>query len=173
MLRLVQLSVLSAWLVGCGSGITLHLSAAEIQQSLQKRLPFTKEYRLATIIIKDAVVKLSEGSDRVGVQAMATFRLPLVGEVDGDAMLDGEINYVPSSGEFYLVHPQVREINIPKLPAVARPKVEELIAKGAEFYLSVVPVYRLKPENTKQSLAKLFLKSVKVQNGQLVLVLGI
>jgi hypothetical protein len=50
MLRLIQLSVLSAWLVSYGSGITLHLSAAEIQQSLQKRLPVTKEYRLATII---------------------------------------------------------------------------------------------------------------------------
>ena len=41
-----------------------------------------------------------------------------------------------------------------------------------ETYLATMPVYRLNQNDFKQSLAKLVLKSVKVRQGRLEIVLG-
>jgi mitochondrial fission protein ELM1 len=54
-----------------------------------------------------------------------------------------------------------------------RHHAEDLIATCAEAYLTITPVYRLKQTDFKQSLARMFLKSVKVRDGQLQVVIGI
>ena len=48
-----------------------------------------------------------------------------------------------------------------------------IVDKVAQRYLSEVPVYQLKQEDFKQSLARYVLKSVQVREGKLVVVIGL
>jgi hypothetical protein len=159
-------------LMGCGVTYTISLTASEIQQSLQRKLPISKSKLLVTATLRALDVEFMEDDNRILLRPEVD--LSLVGQsvLRGRAIVAGQIRYVPESREFFFDQPSVVELDIEGLPASLRPTAEEVIARCAEGYLATTPVYRLQQTDFKQSLAKLVLKSVRARRGRLEIALG-
>jgi hypothetical protein len=160
--------------VGCTRNptVTITLTAAELQEQVNRKLPLTRPGRLVTVTVQAAQVVLAEGSDRIGLRATATLALPAGRPLNGTVQFDGRIRYVPEPGELWLDDARVVELGLGALPGALKPTVEEVVGSVARGYLDRTPVYRLKPGNVKHSLARLVLRSAVVRSGKLVLTLG-
>jgi hypothetical protein len=159
-------------LAGCGVSYTVRLSASDIEQSLARKLPVSKTKYLVTATVRAVAVELRADEDKIFLRP--EIDLGVVGRpaLSGRALIEGQIRYAAEQGEFFFDRPKVGEVAIEGLPPSVRPVTEEVIAKLAEGYLATMPIYRLNPNDFKQSLAKLVLKSVKVHQGYLEVVLG-
>jgi hypothetical protein len=159
---------------GCSSDptITVTVTAAELQRELSRKLPLTRTGRLVTVTVSSADVALAEGSDRIGLRAAATVQAPLVRPLSGTVQLDGKLRYAPEQGELWLDDVRVLDLGVAAIPVSLKPTVEELVGGLARSVLARTPVYRLKQESFKQSLAKLVLRDLRVRDGQVVATLG-
>ena len=152
--------------------VTITMTAADLQREVARKLPLTRTGRLVTVTVQAAEVVLAEGSDRIGVRATSTVQLPLVRPLSGTVQLDGKLRYVPEQGELWLDDVRVVDLGVAAIPASLKPTVEELVGGIARGVLGHTPVYRLKQESFKQSLAKLVLRDVSVRDGKVVATLG-
>jgi hypothetical protein len=172
--RVGLLALVLAACAGCARDptVTVTLTAAELQDHLNRKLPLTRPGRLVTVTVQAAQVVLTEGSDRIGLRATATLALPAGRHHSGTVHFDGRIRYVPEQGELWLDDARVVDLGIGGLPGALKPTVEEVVGSVARGYLDRTPVYRLKPGDVKHSLARLVLRAAVVRNGKLVLTLG-
>ena len=172
--RISLLGVILACVLGAGCSIryTISLTAADIQQTLQRKLPISKSKLLVTATVRALDVELMESDNRVLLRPEVDVSLVGQSALRGRAVVAGQIRYAPDTGEFYLDQPTVAEVAIEGLPESLRASAQEVIARCAEGYLASAPVYRLKQSDFKQSLAKLVLKSVQTRRGRLEIVLG-
>jgi hypothetical protein len=161
--------VLSA---GCSLSYTITVTASDIQQTLQRKLPISKSKLLVTATVRTLEVEFLEAGN--GILLRPEVDLSVVGRsaLRGRAVLAGQIRYAPDTGEFFFDKATVTEVAIEGLPESLRAAAQEVIAKCAEGYLATAPVYRLKQSDFKQSLAKMVLKSVQTRYGRLEIVIG-
>ena len=157
----------------CDTSYTIRFTAAEIQQSLNRRLPISRSKFLVSATVQSLAVELLEGNDRIQLRPQVELSIAGQSAVTGRALVEGQIRYAPDAGEFFLDAPKVVDVTIAGIPESTRPVVGDLIAKCGEAYFATTPVYRLKQTDFKQSLAKMLLKSVKVHDGQLQAVIGV
>ena len=171
-LRVTLLMLVCTGAAGCTASYTIRFTAAEIQQSLNRKLPISKSKFLVRVTVQSLEVELVQGPDRILLRPQVGLSIVGQSALSGRALVEGQIRYAPDSGEFFFDAPKVVEVTIAGIPDSMRPIAEELIAKSAEAYLTTTPVYRLKQTDFKQSLARMLLKSVKVRDGQLEVVIG-
>jgi hypothetical protein len=157
---------------GCTSSYTIRFTAAEIQQSLNRKLPTSKSKFLVRATVQSLEIELMEGADRIRLRPQVEVSIAGQSALAGRALVEGQIRYAPGTGEFFFDAPKVVEVTVGGLPESMRQRAGELVATCAEAYLTTTPVYRLKQTDFKQSLARMFLKSVKVRDGQLQVVIG-
>ena len=173
-IQVVGLLVALGVCAGCARDptVTVTLTAAELQEQVDRKLPLTRAGRLVTVTVPAAQVVLTEGSDRIGLRATATLALPAGRPLSGTAHFDGRIRYVPERGELWLDEARVVDLAVGGLPGSLKPTVDELVGSLARGYLDRTPVYRLQQGNLKHSLARLVLRAAVVRKGKLVLTLG-
>lgn len=157
---------------GCSLSYTIRLTASDIQQTLQRRLPVSKSKLLVTATVRTLDVELMESDNRILLRPEVDLSLVGQSALRGRAVVAGQIRYAPETGEFFFDRPTVAEMTIDGLPESLRPTVQEVIARCTEGYLAKEPVYRLKQSDFKQSLAKMVLKSVQTRDGRLEIVIG-
>ncbi len=170
--RAAALGVVCTLLMGCSVSYTISMTASEIQQSLQHKLPISKSKLLVTATVRALDVEFMESDNRVLLRPEVDLSLVGQSALRGRAVVSGQIRYAPETGEFFFDEPTVAELAIEGLPESLRATAEEIIASCAEGYLASAPVYRLRQSDFKQSLAKLILKSVQARNGRLEIVIG-
>jgi hypothetical protein len=161
-------------LTGCPRDPTVRitLTSAELQERLNRKLPFTRPGRFVTVTVQAAQVVLVEGSDRIGARATIVLALPAGRALNGTVQFDGQIRYAPEQGELWFDDARVIDLQVGSLPGALKPTVEEVMGTAARVTLARTPVYRLKPGEVKHSLARLLLRSAVVRNGKLELTLG-
>ena len=157
---------------GCSVRYTIHLTADEIRQTLQRKLPISKSKLLVTATVRALDVELMENENRILLRPEVDLSLVGQSALRGRAVVAGQLRYAPETSEFFFDKSTVAEVAVDGLPESLRATVQEVIGRCAEGYLAMTPVYRLKQSDFKQSLAKLVLKSVRTRNGQLELVIG-
>jgi hypothetical protein len=171
-LRLSLLLLVCSSAAGCAASYTIRFTAGEIQQALNRKLPISKSKFLVRATVQSVEVELREAPDRILLHPQVGLSIAGQSALAGQALVEGQIRYAPESGEFFFDSAKVVEMTIAGIPESARPVAEELIAKAGEAYLSSTPLYRLKQTDFKHSLARMLLKSVKVRDGQLQVVIG-
>lgn len=169
LLGVVLACVLSA---GCTVSYTISLTASDIQQTLQRKLPISKSKLLVAATVRALDVEFMESGNRILLRPEVDLSIVGQSALRGRAVVAGEIRYAPETGEFFFDKPTVAEVVIEGLPATLRASAEEVIARCAEGYLATTPVFQLKQSDFKQSLAKMVLKSVQTHHGRLEIVIG-
>jgi hypothetical protein len=149
--------------------LTIELTAEDIQAQLAGQFPVRQERPYITVILSDPVVMLEDNSDRIGVEL--TVSTTTLGNIVGHArgLVDGRLRYVPQTGEFFLVNPEVRRLQVAGVPQQYQRDMQSVVAAVAKDTLARLPVYRLNEQDPNQALAKRHLKSATVRDGRLVL----
>jgi hypothetical protein len=154
-------------------GVVVEISQQEIQQQLDRQFPVARSYLLLTVELMNPQVTLKEGANRIhfGVDVAAT--VPVQPPFRGSGEISGEVRYEPAVGQFFLENSRIEELNIPGVPENYRPQVQQVIDGLTREYLDRQPIYQLKADDVRHSVAQLFLQSVTVGDGKLRIHLGI
>ena len=160
-----------------GRKFVYRFTQVELQEALSARLPIQRTYFFVIQVTLDHPrVVLVEGSDRVnaGLDIALNVRLgesgvPLTGSVDAS----GGIRYEPTEGKFYLTSPLIERLNLQGLPEKYVSRASTALSLALSEYYASHPIYTLNTFDAKQAAAKMTLKSVKVEQQQLVITLGI
>ena len=154
------------------SDLTLAFTREDLQQRVAAKFPFDQKLLFITVTYSNPQVLLKDNSDRIGISLDATAKLAGSQLVNGHAAGDWQIRYEPADGAFYFDDPHIQQIDIGGLSRFTQEQIARIAKPLIEEYLRRVPVYRLKPGDLRQDLARSALKSVTVKRGKLYVVLG-
>ena len=160
---------------GCSSGLLrkeLVFTRADLQTKVEKGFPVEKKKRLVKVGLSNPAIVLDAGSERIGMRLDVAASLPGMGTVNGVVEADGHLVYRSDAGEIAITDTQLRRLEIADVPAAYRKTVKAIVATLTAKYLSDVTVYTLNPEEFKESLAKLLLRSVAVEDGRVIVEVG-
>ena len=138
------------------------------------------------IILKNPVVVLGEGSNRIGCKITGEIEAKLIlrkkpFEIKRDFQFSTRIDYNPANHSLYLKDLSIGsddvyyQYNLPiaeghiieKLKSKIREKIHELISEK----INKIPVYEIKDNTFIEKLARKHLKVIEVKNGKLVITL--
>jgi hypothetical protein len=155
-------------------GVVIRITAAEIQDRLDKVFPLTETYlMLFDLTLADPVVRFTEGSDRIGFGVSAVTNVRVNGEnVGGRAYVTSGLAYDPEKRALFLADIGVDSLDMPLLPERYRDNVLLTANLAAQKYLKSYEVYRLDRSDYKQRLAGMLLRDVVVRDGALDAVFG-
>jgi len=156
--------------------IEIRLSEEELLQAVTKKLPFRKTYLIVfDVNLDNPRIMLVDGTNRVaaGLDVMVEAKIGKKPPVRGSVDLSGNVRYAPEDGEFYLVKPEIEKLTVEGISLSDSERVDEVLTKALASFFKNRPIYTLKESDTKQAAARLILKNVAVDGGELILTLGL
>lgn len=152
---------------------TIELSESEIQERVEAMMPLEKKKLFVTTILTNPIIDLMESNNALGLSTDVAIKVPgnIVGR--GHVSFTGTLRYDNDSGAFYFDNLKVVSLDVKKLPPKTLPKIKKILESVAKKYLAKKPVFRFKDNNLKHKLAKSTLKSIAVDNENLVIELGL
>jgi len=183
---LLLLSLLVAAAVGAGvyffySGgeIVVAIPERDIAAALSQRFPI--EQRKANVLetsLTNPSLKLHGGSGRMHMDLTVEVDVGLasigVGRSErGAATISSGLRYDREAGTLMLDGTRIEELRVAELPDEYREAVEVLVSEALARHVDGLVVYELSSGTYAESLAKFFLKDVRVTDGALEAVLGI
>jgi len=163
-------------------GYEMKISEAELQQKINAKLPFSKNYyALFKVTLEEADVKLMQ--DRVRIQFDARLE-PLNPNsllnrllhrtkqslISGSVDITASPEYQPETGQVFLSDVKVLKLDIKGVRDSQ--KFEQSVQNLVTDYLATHPVYTLRENNLTKMFAKSFLKSVTVRDQMLKIHFG-
>ena len=162
---------------GCSSGKLfpkeLVFTHDELQKRVEKEFPLKRKKSLLKVEFSDPAVLLEEGSSRIGIRLSIRCSLAGLTSFSGVMEADGQIEYRPETGRFAIANGRLTNVDLNDVPKKYEETIEAVAAAVATTHLSTFTVYELKQDDFKQSLARLILKSVSVEDGAVVVVVGL
>ena len=160
-----------------GKEYIFRFSANQIQEKINAKLPLTKSYLFIFQVTLDKPrVALEDRSRRVkaGLDIVLNIQAgnepkPLGGSVD----VSGGVRYSPQTAEFFLTDPIIERLAVQGVPELYTQKVNSVLTQALAEYYASHPIYTLKATDTKQAAARLVLKDVIIDKGELVVTLGL
>jgi hypothetical protein len=140
------------------------------QSQLQGRLDavFPQKHctmMVACVTLSQPVVKLTEGSPRIGMSADILVSLGHR-EMPGQVTFSGVLRYVRYQGDFFLDDVQVENFALsgvtPDMVQVVKQRGPDALRRALQGH----PIYTLRGDNARQALAKLAVRDVQVVNGK-------
>jgi len=152
---------------------TVSLTQQQLQDEVARKFPFDQKLLFITVTYSNPQIVLESSSDRVGFALDIEAKLSGNQSVKGHAGGDWNLRYEPEEGALYFDDPKIDRIDIGGLSPSAQEQIARVAKPLVEAYLKRVPVYRLKPGDLRQQVAKAVIKSVNVKKGRLIIVIGL
>lgn len=164
-------------------GYEMKISEAQIQQKINAKLPFSKPYYVVFKgTLDDAEVELLQDKVRLRFNArmeavnpkLLLNRIalrPMVSILSGSVDVVAIPEYRPETGQVFMS--QVQVIGMDIKGARSDSKFEHSAQKLVTDYLATHPVYTLRENDFKKTIAKYMLKKVEVKGHELVLMFGV
>ena len=159
-----------------GELIELRFSRDEIKTRIDQKLPYQKPGSHFDLIIKNVRIDFPAQSKRIhlGFDLEVSSTKFLRGVLfNGSIDLDSSIRYEETSAQFYLDDAQVLDLKMDRIPAAFSKKMVKGINKSVIEYVRTIPIYRLKESDVKNQLTRAFLKKIRIEQGQLIVVIKI
>ena len=121
-------------------------------------------------------VALAEGADRIAFGLKASVDIKVGGKnlsLRGTGRVNAGLRYEPDDHSFYLIEPLIESLNKKGVPVLFVDKVNGTAAKLLNERIDNHPIYTLRRDDLKQSAARLVLEDVTVEDGRLVITLGL
>jgi hypothetical protein len=145
---------------------------SELQEAVAKHFPLSIDRRIASLALRDPIVILRDGEDRLGLDVTADAKLPAIPPFAGHIAASGKPFYDPVEKSFYLRDLKIDRLDVPGMEERQRAGIRAAIGALAAPALSTIPVYRLEGRNLKEVTAAYLLTEVSVKDGRLLLTLG-
>lgn len=160
---------------GCGDTLrtTVEFSRDEIQERVEKEFPLKEKNALFALDFSRPQVLLHEGTNRMGLVVDVSATLLGSSPYQGQLELDGRLDYRPEEGAIFLVDTHLRRFELQGVSSSYLKQIETVVGSALKEFLERQPVYALDPEAFGHSLAKLALKSVRVENAKVVAEIGL
>ena len=154
---------------------TIHLSASEIQSEISRKFPVGKSDLAYRYRFDNPKVSIDEATNQVSMMVGAEASALGSKTVRGHLGVSGSLRYDSSQGSLYLDQPRalIADLEMADLPEKVRAVASSLLAKGLEECLRREPLYRLNDKDSLMALLRRNLKSLRVQNGEVVIELGL
>ena len=156
-------------------GHVIELTESELQASMSEQLPMTNRYLAVTeVTLDNSEVSLKDGSDRIHVLLDVAFNFVGVpATVTGEADVSGGIKYVPEKHQFFVTDPEVDELRVEGVPTQFADVVDAAFNETLAMVYEGQPLYTLDDSIMREAAAKALLQEVEVQDGKLLLKLGL
>ena len=145
---------------------SIDIDQAQLQERLDARFPQKNCTMLvACVTLSKPVVKLTDGSPRIGLSADVLVTLGHR-EMPGQVAFSGLLRYVRYQGDFYLDDVQVDNFALtgfpPDLVQVVKIRGPDALRRALQGH----PIYSLKGDSARAALAKLAVRDVHVVDGK-------
>ena len=168
--------VLALLFTGCikdinPGGMTVVIPASKLTQSLQQQFPVTENTNFGKVTLKNPKALLQKGSDRITAGATVLFSNALIPEQQGSVYVSGKPWFDAKTGSVYLNEPNIEKLDINgyKLGNFLNGSVANQLKPFINEVFRKIPVYRVNNNSIQGS----FVKNVKVEDGNLLLTLGL
>ena len=152
-------------------------SESQIQEKLAAKLPVSKTFFfIFQLTLDHPRVTIVGETKRVRAALDVVLNIVFGNEskpLNGTLDVSSGIVYAPERGAFFLTDPIIERFAIDGMPEKYNEKINAALTKAIAAYFIEQPIYTLRAADTRQAAAKLVLKSVTVENGELVVKLGI
>lgn len=148
------------------------LDRADLQRRVERLFPVVREDPWIGVQLHHPVVILRDGSDRIGLGLHVDTTASSQIAVSGVAQVEGKLRFEREAGQFYLDDAQITDLALEGVeqPFVAQIRqIAEVVVRQA---LQVHPVYDLNQAGVSKRLMGAEIKSVAVDEGKLVIELG-
>lgn len=152
---------------------TVELTETELQDKINKLVPFEKNKLLLTLLVSAIDVELKEGSELIGLVVDMEIKSTHFSSGKGRAYVAGRLTYRPDEGSFYFQDAKVSEVHFENIPDKHHELLRALLQRALQKRLTGAPIYQLDKTRIKHKLARAVLKSVKVLDRKLVLEMGL
>lgn len=161
-------AVAGLMMTGCASALTYEMSQQDIQAKVEKHFPLQKQTQFALLVFSSPKVVLKPDVNRMGL--MMDIQAESAGKVvgKGTGQVDGELEYLPASGEFQLRNPKISDLMIEGLSPSTNVLLQGVISDALARTMPVMVIYKLDEREFRQSMAKQMLKSIRVEKGRIV-----
>ena len=145
---------------------SIDIDQAQLQERLDARFPQKNCAMLvACVTLSRPVVKLTDGSPRIGLSADVLVTLGRR-EMPGQVAFSGLLRYVRYQGDFYLDDVQIDNFSLtgfpPDLVQVVKIRGPDALRRALQGH----PIYSLKGDSARSALAKLAVRDVHVVDGK-------
>lgn len=160
-------------------GLSLRFTQQELQAALSQRMPMEREYKRIHIRLFNPRLVLQEGSERVqagvdvnlALAANGLLQQSLQWQTSADA--SSAVRYDASTGQLFLTAPQLESLQAQGLPTKWLPLAQQAVTYAIQQWYATRPIYTLREDQLTTSAARMLLKEVKVEQGVLVVRLGL
>lgn len=169
MLRLIiALCLLWSSQTAMALSYTLEISEQELQETIAAMMPIEKKKYFVSVIFSHPKIELAEHANQIGVYSQIDIAAPGGVKSSGNTKVTGSLSYDAQKSEFYFKNPTIVEIKMEKVPELYMATIKEIAQLIASKILATTPIYKLKGGDLTRDLTKSMLKSVVVENKQLL-----
>lgn len=160
-----------------GKRTQIHITNAQMQEQLASRFPIERsillfiQWRLAN----PSLIFLPE-RQRIGLGLDLQLNLRVDGQgrdLGGRVEVETALRYDDARGAFFLVDPVITKLAVRGIPEAHVMRVQQSLRERLAELFSQRPVYTLNPRDVKQGAARLVLRDVRIEQDEIVIVLGV
>ena len=153
--------------------VNVRIPREMIQKQVEAQFPIERRDGLLFVRFANPGVDLDGERDRIVFRASMEVSALGLWNAPGMVSVDAGLSYEPPEGAFYARDAVIRELELGGLGSEALQQVRTLASTLLKSRLEKIPLYRLNPRDTKENLARLLLRSVRIEDRSVVVTLGL
>jgi hypothetical protein len=156
-----------------GFSYDIELSQKQLQEKIEKKFPYEKKKFLSTVVFSNPEIILKDGSEKVYIHIEIKVNITNKISFYAYGEINGKIFYDNNSKEFYLQEFEIDELVMDQVPLKFHNMIQTSIETVSKIVLNKYPVYKIKADDLKKTVAVLLLKNINVKNEKMIITLGI
>ena len=179
---IIALAALLAVAVGVflflqGKRTEIYVTNAQLQQQLAERFPIERNiFLLLQWRLANPSLKFLPERQRVGLGLDLHLNLRVEGQkkdLGGRVEVETALRYDDTRGAFFLVDPIITKLAVRGIPEEHVMRVQENLRERLAEHFSQRPAYTLNRLDMKQGAARLVLRDVRIEQDEIIIVLGV
>ena len=152
---------------------TVEMTETELQNRLNEKLPYKKNYDLFNAVFSNSKVKLIGENNLLNISSDVSILALDFYQSRGTISIKSELTFRPKEGAFYLKEPMINELAITNMPKEILVEVKRLLQEALVYKASQIPVYKLKDTSAWEKMASALLKSVEIKEKKVLATLSV
>lgn len=150
----------------------IRFSRSELQQGIESYMPYSHQHPFFQLTINQPQLTLLSEEQRLRIRAHIDLITALGSANQGWLTLDGKLRYQADNHSFYIDDLRLIDLEVEGIIPEFKPRILKVVQELVSPLLSGQPLYTLKDNDMQEALAKMMLRSIKIENNQVVAVLS-